>query len=217
MEVKSEKCLKISISSCDEIGRRGTTNEANSDMHRQIVELDELLRLIETRIKKYKARANDLKRLVSDAQGLYMQDKNILRQWFMSVVDLGWYYRQWLGPGHPYPIKASQTRGTDGNPAKYHTVAGKRVLDTLTTMSKIAGAMSPQLREFITTIPELEYSNETFTRREKTFYETLNEATNGIACIRVSSRPIITTATGYLKMIFEHEANFNLARLIAIR
>jgi hypothetical protein len=118
-----------------------------------------------------------------------------------NIFYTGWIMRRWQGPGHPFPYKSSQAQGAD--PDNEVTKKFKEIYDSLNENKKI--------RKFIFELAECNYDPHTgkyFQSNsyniKKILYEVRNPNTGQrVACIRLSSRPLIITTFHYLASLFD--------------
>lgn len=123
--------------------------------------------------------------------------QGLVRDFVRQIFYTGMYMRRWLGPGHPFPVKADETRGKEPD-AKVteHLGIAIEILKQIQDLNPAAKTMCMNFKlcEYRTD-GGIEHGNVNF-RHE------WNRVILGEACIRMASTKFIGTGYHYLRILF---------------
>lgn len=134
-----------------------------------------------------------------------VEDKTYLRELFVYLFAIGMYFRQWKGPGHPYPLLAQQT----GKEFRKVCIEETHFLQALGIMhNKYLHALSrlpKDIYDIYQSLPSQEIISGHLQQKEN-IQEIYNKTINiGENCIRMTSNTFIITGAYYLKVILDED------------
>jgi len=127
--------------------------------------------------KSYSFEERDLK---SEYSNLPDGEKKNTLDFLEAVFYMGMYMRRWKGPGHPYPVKETDTRSSDLT----FEVKIKECVDVITNMLK-----TPNIFCRFYSIDD--------NKKEGSFVGLFDKVKNGKYCIRSASKRFVATAVWY--------------------
>lgn len=128
-------------------------------------------------------------------------DRQHLIEMLYAYFETGMYQRTWKGPGFPFPIKFSQTKGSCQDD-----------IDVMMNISiiKISDEyemLSEEAKNFVDTLPLIDLKNQV---RAKYLKELLDEITEHDFCVALVSGPFIETAYHFLTLLDENIDGFDI-------
>ena len=144
--------------------------------------------------------------LTNNINKLNSIDRAIIKEWLLTLFDVGMYMRRWKGPGYQYPILRNKTTEksarTLNNDLNYKVI----VIDNLGKLASIEHKMSSNLYKLVRNLSAYELRNGSiiaFKHPIAKYISNVAYNTNtDSSCIRVNSTIFIGTAYVYLKFIF---------------
>jgi hypothetical protein len=166
-----------------------------------INDLDTLLLLIQARTDLMMQANQEIKDLVAEARLLNVADLRIVKQWLTAIFNLGWYFRRWKGPGHPYPLAKHDTE-RNVNPAVKGTTTNQAAATVVNSIYELERSMSSSVKTFIDRLLVADLTNKMFVTRPERLVTLMKAVLSDQYCIRVSSKLMIVTSFCYLSNIF---------------
>ena len=173
-------------------------NEFLPHDHDNIRVLDELLIMIEDGIKQLEENGKTIASIRNYILNCSNLEIALMKDWFTELFNLGWYFRRWRGPGHPYPLKTISTEDKSIDP----TVKGSLAVKTLNQVNKLYCSMSRNMKRVVGRMDMMENTGRCYFGRNSKLITLINDINKCLACIRVASRMLIITAAGYLHHVF---------------
>jgi hypothetical protein len=115
-----------------------------------------------------------------------------------NLFEAGMAQRTWMGPGNPYPMKTSETRG-----------CSQETIDIMMTPSLNAvndeyEALTSDIRGLVNSLPILNYLEGKFVQGSESMMQFIREVREGDICVGYGSASLIYSAYYYLnKLGFE--------------
>lgn len=133
--------------------------------------------------------------LLSAMQKFLPVIKDKIRAFLHEVFECGMYMRRWKGPGHPYPIRAEDTRAPNWEDVSVQQCIG-RIFHHLRDMGKDAA-------DFCMRLKLCEYQRDgTIEHGHIKFKAEWKNVVSGENCIRIASARFVGTGYHYLRVLF---------------
>jgi hypothetical protein len=154
----------------------------------------ELMKLCDEIIGHDMVVQNEFKDVALRYAGFFQEEKDKLNNLFDEIINLGFYFRRWLSPPHPYPIRERDTT-VNINPETLGLPQLALVFDlieklTLETRSLFASLPTVEFKDIMRATPI----------SSTKLYGLLEIISKGDYCLRMGSSQLIKTAY-YYKLI----------------
>lgn len=148
---------------------------------------------------------------------LDQETKNKLIQLFKHLFDAGMYQRTWKGPGHPYPVKSGQSRGT-GNKVTDQCIIDEHMTRELGAFYKLLNEdLTPQIRSIVKNLNMYNYG-ERYIKSSELLGEYTSTVLHGQgvgACVALAQSKFISSANRYLNILGYQIPGFDITQFEA--
>ena len=123
---------------------------------------------------------------------LSAENKKLMHDILLHLIDIGMYMRRWKGPGHHYPINGRQTTGADPE---------KKVQEEMVKLEQMFNSETKKIFDELIACNYILRSKIGIS--DELFLKTYDEIVRGSYCIRMASTIVIGTAYKHLQ-VFEN-------------
>ena len=141
-------------------------------------------------------------------------NKEIIRNLLLHYFYTGMYFRQWAGPGHPYPIVRGETGREERVGSATEITIATNVTQEKEQVLHYLSQLPPNLQRLFWDLPSVEFRNGQVVEIGRTIgYWWHKVIEQGTYCIRMASGPWTFTGGYYLKQILnENIPGFDLTQ-----
>ena len=135
-------------------------------------------------------------------------EKNFIKEFLHQIFYIGMYMRRWKGPGHPFPLKESETTDQNFSP-------NEKVSREIGLSFEIINKMGKNAKKFCLELNQCQYNkNGNINNKHIGFGDIWDDVIKEKSCIRLSSTIFIGTGLHYLRVLFrETISGIDLSKL----
>lgn len=134
------------------------------------------------------------------------QNKELMRAYWTSYFHMGMYMRQWLGPGHPYPVTKEATGSEAAVGSEREIQIASNVQRERVQFEKFRRQMPPEIRELLNSLTVMRrYQGQVESERTTLGHRYQRVIDDHAYCIRMASGPWSYSGAYYLKQILDEQ------------